>query len=141
MYDDVLIPTDGSEAVDRALDHAIPLASDHDATVHALYVVDGRVLAANSGDLREAVAADLRSQGDTAVQAVADRAGAAGLDVETTVTQGTPDTEIVAYAASNDVDLVVLSPTGKSPRERIQSLGSVSDRVADDATVPVLLVK
>ncbi len=141
MYDDVLIPTDGSEAVDRALDHAIPLASDHDATVHALYVVDGRVLAANSGDLREAVAADLRSQGDTAVQAVADRAGAAGLDVETTVTQGTPDTEIVAYAASNDVDLVVLSPTGKSPRERIQSLGSVSDRVADDATVPVLLIK
>jgi len=141
MYDDVLIPTDGSEAVDRALDHAIPLASDHDATVHALYVVDGRVLAANSGDLREAVAADLRSQGDTAVQAVADRAGAAGLDIETTVTQGTPDTEIVAYAASNDVDLVVLSPTGKSPRERIQSLGSVSDRVADDATVPVLLIK
>jgi nucleotide-binding universal stress UspA family protein len=141
MYDDVLIPTDGSEAVDRALDHAIPLASDHDATVHALYVVDGRVLAANSGDLREAVAEDLRSQGDTAVQAVADRAGAAGLDVETTVTQGTPDTEIVAYAASNDVDLVVLSPTGKSPRERIQSLGSVSDRVADDATVPVLLIK
>jgi nucleotide-binding universal stress UspA family protein len=141
MYDDVLIPTDGSEAVDRALDHAIPLAGDHDATVHALYVVDGRVLAANSGDLREAVAADLESQGETAVQAVADRAEAAGLDVETTVTRGTPDTEIVAYAASNDVDLVVLSPTGKSPRERIQSLGSVSDRVADDATVPVLLIK
>ena len=63
MYDDVLIPTDGSEAVDRALDHAIPLAGDHDATVHALYVVDGRVLAANSGDLRAAVAADLESQG------------------------------------------------------------------------------
>lgn len=141
MYDDVLIPTDGSEAVDRALDHAIPLASDHDATVHALYVVDGRVLAANSGDLREAVAADLKSQGEAAVKAVVDRAEAAGLDVETTVTQGTPDTEIVAYATSNDVDLVVLSPTGKSPRERIQSLGSVSDRVADDATVPVLLIK
>ena len=141
MYDDVLIPTDGSEAVDRALDHAIPLASDHDATVHALYVVDGRVLAANSGDLREAVAADLKSQGEAAVKAVVDRAEAAGLDVETTVTQGTPDTEIVAYATSSDVDLVVLSPTGKSPRERIQSLGSVSDRVADDATVPVLLIK
>ena len=141
MYDDVLIPTDGSEAVDRALDHAIPLASDHDATIHALYVVDGRVLAANTGDLREAVAADLETQGDEAVRAVADRAMAADLDAETTVTQGTPDTEIVAYAASNDVDLVVMSPTGKSPRERIQSLGSVSDRVADDATVPVLLVK
>ena len=141
MYDDVLIPTDGSEAVDRALDHAIPLASDHDATIHALYVVDGRVLAANTGDLREAVAADLETQGDEAVRAVADRAMAATLDTETTVTKGTPDTEIVAYAASNDVDLVVMSPTGKSPRERIQSLGSVSDRVADDATVPVLLVK
>jgi nucleotide-binding universal stress UspA family protein len=28
-----------------------------------------------------------------------------------------------------------------SPRERIRSLGSVSDRVTDDASVPVFLIK
>jgi len=141
MYDDLLIPTDGSDAVDRALDHGIPLAVDHDATVHALYVVDRRVATAGSADLHDEVVADLEAQGAEAVSAVADRARTAGLDVETEVRQGTPDAVIVGYAEEAGVDVIVMSPEGKSPRERIQSLGSVSDRVADDASVPVFLIK
>jgi nucleotide-binding universal stress UspA family protein len=141
MYDDILVPTDGSEAVDRALDHAVRLASDHDAAIHALYVVDQRVATANSGDLHDEVVADLEAQGEAAVAAVAERAEEVDLDVETHIARGTPDTEIVSYADENGIDVIVMSPEGKSPRERIRSLGSVSDRVADDATVPVFLVK
>jgi len=141
MYDDILVPTDGSEAVDRALEHAIRLASDHDAAVHALYVADRRIATASSGDLHDEIIADLETQGEAAVAAVAERAEEAGLDVETHVVRGTPDSEIVSYAEENGIDVIVLSPEGKSPRERIQSLGSVSDRVADDATVPVFLIK
>ncbi|MFW5917470.1 MAG: universal stress protein [Halorubrum sp.] len=141
MYDDILVPTDGSEAVDRALDHAIGLASDHDATVHALYVVDRRIATASSGDLHDEVVADLESQGEEAVDSVVERAEEAGLDVEAHVVEGTPDTEIVDYADENGIDVIALSPEGKSPRERIRSLGSVSDRVAADATVPVFLIK
>ncbi|SDF54085.1 Nucleotide-binding universal stress protein, UspA family [Halorubrum xinjiangense] len=141
MYDEILVPTDGSEAVDRALDHALRLATDHDATIHALYVVDQRVTTANSGDLHEEIVEDLESQGDAAVAAVADAASEAGLDAETHVAHGTPDAEIVAYAEENGIDVIVMSPEGKTPRERIQSLGSVSDRVADDASVPVFLIK
>ena len=141
MYDDILVPTDGSEAVDRALEHAVRLATDHDTTVHALYVVDRRITAANSGDLHDEVVADLESQGESAVAAVADAATTAGLDAATHVVHGTPDVEIVAYADEVGADVIVLSPEGKSPRERIESLGSVSDRVADDASVPVFLIK
>ena len=141
MYDDLLIPTDGSDAVDRALDHGLPLAVDHDATVHALYVVDRRVVTAGSADLHDEVVADLETQGAEAVSAVADKVRTAGLDVETEVRQGTPDAVIVGYAEEAGVDVIVMSPEGKSPRERIRSLGSVSDRVADDATVPVFLIK
>jgi nucleotide-binding universal stress UspA family protein len=141
MYDDILVPTDGSEAVDRALDHALRLASDHDAVVHALYVVDQRVATANSGDLHDEIVADLQAQGEEAVAAVAERAEEIGLDAETHIVRGTPDTEIVSYADDHGIDVIVMSPEGKSPRERIRSLGSVSDRVADDATVPVFLVK
>ena len=141
MYDDILVPTDGSEAVDRALEHAVRLAVDHDATLHALYVVDRRIATANTGDLHDEVVADLESQGEDAVEAVADAAAEAGLDVETRIARGTPDTEIVEYAADAGIDVIVMSPEGKSPRERIRSLGSVSDRVADDASVPVFLIK
>ncbi|MEM4782584.1 MAG: universal stress protein, partial [Halalkalicoccus sp.] len=38
MYDSVLIPTDGSEMVDVTLEHGLRIASDNDATIHALYV-------------------------------------------------------------------------------------------------------
>ena len=141
MYDDILVPTDGSDAVDRALEHAIRLATDHDATVHALYVVDRRIATANSGELHDEIVADLESQGEAAVGAVAERAESAGLDAETRVRSGTPDTEIVSYAEERGIDVIVMSPEGKSPRERIRSLGSVSDRVADDASVPVFLIK
>ncbi|MDB2240752.1 universal stress protein [Halorubrum ezzemoulense] len=141
MYDEILVPTDGSEAVDRALEHAVRLATDHDATLHALYVVDRRIAAANSGDLHDEVVEDLESQGGAAVAAVADAAAEAGLDAETHVAHGTPDTEIVGYADEAGIDVIVMSPEGKSPRERIRSLGSVSDRVADDASVPVFLIK
>ena len=140
MYDDILVPTDGSEAVDRARDHAIRLATDHGATLHALYVVDQRVTTANSGDLHEEVVEDLESQGEAAVDAVAEAAAEAGIDAETHVAYGTPDTEIVEYAEEAGIDVIVMSPEGKSPRERIQSLGSVSDRVADDASGPVFLI-
>ncbi|MDB2237653.1 universal stress protein [Halorubrum ezzemoulense] len=141
MYDEILVPTDGSEAVDRALEHAVRLATDHDATLHALYVVDRRIAAANSGDLHDEVVEDLESQGEAAVAAVADAAAEAGLNAETHVAHGTPDTEIVGYADEAGIDVIVMSPEGKSPRERIRSLGSVSDRVADDASVPVFLIK
>ena len=141
MFDTVVVATDGSESAERAVTVALGLAGRFDATVHALYVVDQRVTTANSGELHDEVVADLEAQGETAVGAVADATAEAGLEVETHVVHGTPDAEIVSYADEAGVDVIVMSPEGKSPRERIRSLGSVSDRVADDASVPVFLIK
>jgi nucleotide-binding universal stress UspA family protein len=138
-YETVLVPTDGSEEVDRALEHALRLATDHDATVHALYVVDGRVLKAASGD-RESVAADLHGQGEDAVGRVAARAADAGVDCVTAVREGTPDVTIRAYAAEVDADVVVMAPRGLTGRDRLRSLGSVTERVVTSAERPVLVV-
>lgn len=141
MYETILVPTDGSETVDHTLPHALRLASDHGATVHALSVVDRRVLHATAADLRDDVRADLEAQADAAVATVADEARAADVDVETTVREGAPAREIVAYADETDTDVIVLGPQGKTPREKAGGLGSVSDRVASDAAASVFLVK
>ena len=141
MYETLLVPTDGSETVDRTLPHALELAADHDATVHALYVVDRRVVRASSDDLVEDVRADLERQGEAAVEAVADRASEAGVDTETVLRHGTPDKEIVAYAEEIDADVIVSGPHGKTPRRKVEGLGSVSDRVVADASTSVFLVK
>jgi len=138
-YDTVLVPTDGSDEVSRALGHALRTATDHDATVHALYVVDGRMLRA-AGDERETVAADLHGRGEDAVAAVAERAGEAGVEAVTAIREGTPDVAIRDYAADVDADVVVMAPHGRTGRERLRSLGSVTERVVTDAERPVLVV-
>ncbi len=141
MYETLLVPTDGSETVDRTLPHALRLAADHGATVHALYVVDQRVVKASSDELREDIRTDLERQGEAAVEAVAERASEAGIECETAVRHGTPDKEVVAHAEEAGADVIVIGPHGKTPRKKIEGLGSVSDRVVADAPTSVFLVK
>jgi len=141
MYDSILVPTDGSQTIDGTLSHAIRMAADTGATIQALFVIDTRVIHATSGELREDLADDLAEQGAAAVEHVADRAAEAELDVETAVRKGTPDKEIITYADEHDTDVIVIGTHGKTPREKLQSLGSVSERVVDTAEMPVFVIK
>lgn len=141
MYDDVLIPTDGSETVEEAVSHALPIATDNDATVHALYVVDSRITAAADRETRDDVESSLQSEGESAVDTVATRAAEEGLETATAIRQATPWRGILEYVDETGIDLVVIGSHGKTPREKITSLGSVSERVVDGAEVPVLVVR
>ena len=49
-YDDILVPTDGSTAAMRAARHALALASELGASVHALSVVDDTALGLTEAD-------------------------------------------------------------------------------------------
>jgi nucleotide-binding universal stress UspA family protein len=140
-YDTVLVPTDGSEGIERVLEHALRLALDHDATVHALNVVDQRIVRAAADEERDGVAADLRERGDGAVERVEELALEAGVDVTATVREGVPDREIREYAAEVDADVVVLGTHGRTGRDRLASLGSVTERVVTDAERPVFVVQ
>ncbi|AFZ74903.1 universal stress protein [Natronobacterium gregoryi] len=140
MYDDVLVPTDGSDTVLETLEHALPIAADNDATVHSLYVVDTRITAAaadNATDLTET----LEKDGREAIAEVEDRASAATLETTGEVREGTPAKTILDYADEHGIDLIVIGTRGKSPREKVTSLGSVSERVVDNASIPVFVVR
>ena len=141
MYDDILVPTDGSAVIETTLEHGLRIASDHDATVHALYVVDNRIVRAAADGPQEEIKATLEREGTDAVEAVADRAADAGLDATTVCRRGIPDREIRAYADEADIDLIVIGTHGKSAREKLRTMGSVTERVVDDARVPVLVVR
>ncbi|ERH01221.1 MAG: universal stress protein UspA related nucleotide-binding protein [Halonotius sp. J07HN6] len=140
MYDSILVPTDGSDAVDRTLPHALRLAADHDATVRALAVVDIRSIQAAGTDDRDGVDAELTADAEASVAEIADRAAERDLNVETSVRHGTPDKEIIHETQEEDLDVIVIGTDSKSPREKI-ALGSVSERVVDSAEVPVFVVK
>ncbi|GAB7091273.1 universal stress protein [Halorubrum luteum] len=139
MYDEILVPTDGSPASDAAIDHAIDLAERYDARLHALYVVDGAAystLEAGSEIVLEA----LESEGKDATERVARAAGDAGIDAVTTVSSGTAYRSIIDYADENDVDMIVMGTHGRKGIDRYL-LGSVTERVVRTSDVPVLTVR
>jgi nucleotide-binding universal stress UspA family protein len=133
MYDDVLIPTDGSRGADAALEHAIEIATQWEATLHGLYVVDSRV--ARSGPLREA----LRDEGREALRDVEVAGTQAGLSVVTEVAEGSPHEEILEYVSEHGIDVVVMGTHGRTGIDRLV-MGSVAERVNRLSPVPVLTV-
>ncbi|WP_248896867.1 universal stress protein [Haloplanus halobius] len=139
MYDAILVPTDGSEGVDRTLEHALEMARNHDATVHALYVIDRRFELAADED-RDDLIERLRDRGETAVAAVADAAADAGVDVVTDVREGIPYKAILQYADEAGVDVITMGTHGRTGRDRLAHLGSVTERIVENATVPVFVV-
>ncbi|MHB9285580.1 universal stress protein [Halobacteriales archaeon Cl-PHB] len=140
MYDRVLVPTDGSEGTSKTLDHALDLASRHDATVHAMAVVDERQFEGLAGEHRFETEQTLQDNCERAVEKVIDRAAAEGVDCETVIREGVPSQRIVEYAAEDGIDVVVMGTHGRSAHERIATLGSVTQRVVENADVPVFVV-
>jgi len=139
MYDAILVPTDGSEGVDHTLDHALEMANNHDATIHALYVIDRRFELAADED-RDDLIARLTERGEAAVATVAERAEAAGVDAVTDVREGVPYKTILGYADEVAVDVITMGTHGRTGRDRLAHLGSVTERVVENATVPVFVV-
>ncbi|KAB1187457.1 MULTISPECIES: universal stress protein [Haloferax] len=137
MYDAILFPTDGSEGSERAREHALALAADQHATLHVLNVVEAT---APGASLHELVADNLRELGEGIVSEVAEMGTDRGIDVETTVVEGDPARTIVAYAESNDIDVIVM-PTHGRPELTKAIVGSVTDKVIRTGDVPVTVVK
>ncbi|WP_435075315.1 universal stress protein [Halorubrum sp. HHNYT27] len=144
MYDRILLPTDGTEGVDRAIDHAVDAADRYDATLHVLYVVDSDIVNAYSGDEfvdgSEGAAETLEDRGRDALDAVAAHAADAGVDTVTTLVYGVPHEEILRYIDEEDIDLTVMGSKRRSGNYR-RMLGSVTERVSRRSVSPVSIVK
>jgi nucleotide-binding universal stress UspA family protein len=140
MYDTILVPTDGSEGTAETLEHAIDAAKRRDATIHALSVVDRRVYLAAAGEQQDDVEDALREDAREAVEMVERTAGDAGVSVTTAIREGVPYRTILDYADEHGVDLVVMGTHGKTGRDKLASLGSVTERVVQNTDRPVLVV-
>ncbi|WP_372479586.1 universal stress protein [Halomicrobium sp. HM KBTZ05] len=139
-YDDILLPTDGSKGTEDTVGHALTLARNHDATLHVLYVVDRRRFLAADKETQDDVIEALREQGEVAIDDVTVTAEDAGVTVETAMEEGIPHKTIQKYATDNDIDVVTMGTHGQTGRDRVATLGSVTERVLKGVDVPVLVV-
>jgi len=137
MIDTVVIATDGSESVTRAVDVALDLAERFDADVHALYIVDAGEVESAPDDIRDEMRSALEERGEAATADVAERAGR---QLTTAVREGRPANEIRAYARDVDADVVATGTRGRHGENRFL-IGSVAERVVRTCPVPVLTVR
>lgn len=139
MYDAILLPTDGSEAAEVAIDQAIGQAQAFEATLHVLFVVEVEATAPMQITLGS-VADRLEEEGSGMTNRIGEKAEAAGVEVVTEVTHGVADEEIIEYATEQDIGLIVMGTHGRRGVDR-QLLGSVTERVVRSSPVPVLTVR
>jgi nucleotide-binding universal stress UspA family protein len=137
MFETVVIATDGSESVGRAVAVAADLAERFDATVHALSVVDTDEVDASPESVRADFREALEERAEDATESIRERVGGS---VVTAVREGRPPIEITAYAREQDADVVAMGTRGRHGENRFL-IGSVAERVVRTCPVPVLTVR
>ncbi|WP_278000023.1 universal stress protein [Halocatena marina] len=138
MYENILLPFDGSEGAAEVLHHASELAHWADATIQILYVADTTRDSVTVVDGHTVDA--LAQQGEDIVDEASKILDSLGVPYETDVVQGNPAPTIVEYAERYDQDLVVMPTHGRDGISRYL-IGSVSEKVVRLSSVPVLTVR
>lgn len=141
--DRVLVPVDGSDAAERAVEHGIAVADRYDAALHALYVFDpeeARELRRSEGD--DAAAADAESFLDS-VRTLCDDRGVAStsstaLGFSTGRLSQHPGSVILDCAEDVDADFVVVPR--EAPTKGAGVLAKAAEYVLSYASQPVLSV-
>jgi nucleotide-binding universal stress UspA family protein len=138
MYDHILFPIDGTDSLADVFPHTVDIARRRDATVHVLYVVDDRAFLTLAETMQDDVLEELRSEGEAALTEAERRFTDEGIDTASELRRGNPVEEILDYIDAAGVDFVTMGTHGGDSQEAV--VGSVSEKVAKSATVPVLTV-
>jgi nucleotide-binding universal stress UspA family protein len=134
MFDDILVPTDGSECAQTAVSYAEDMATRYEAKVHALCVADSRALE-NAPHYEQ-----IKKERAELAESTCSDLSVSGVPVERAVRTAVPHRGILRYATERDVDLIVMGTHGRTGVERYL-LGSVTEKVVRLSDVPVLSVK
>lgn len=141
MYDNILIPYDGTDESRKGARHGVELASAVGATVHALYVIDlpGAPRTVYVRDDEEEMRKEYEEFGEEVTSEIHEMATERGVRCEKVLKSGSIHKEIVDYADENDMDLIVM---GSAYRGTLGAVfGGSAERVVRASQVPVTTVR
>ena len=146
MYQNLLIPTDGSELSRKAVESGLALAALCKASVVVLQVVpryphdyfEGGLTKQSDIDRQEKHWSDAAQQGLDTIKA---EGTARGVKVTTAVFKSDMVAEtIIAAAKKHECDLIVMASHGRRGIKRLL-LGSETQHVLTDSHIPVLVLR
>jgi nucleotide-binding universal stress UspA family protein len=139
----ILFPTDLSDAAAEAQLYACSLAEQYGAELHVLSVVQDVTLVSPDPNMPWVIPGssldEVKASVTAALEKIPDPAWSAGKKVVRTVVSGIPFLEIIRYAKSNAIDLIVLGTHGRTGLAHVL-LGSVAEKVIRTAPCPVLSI-
>ena len=139
-YEDVLVPTDGSDCANQALATGVDVVSAEEATLHLLSVI---ALTSLGVDVRSDIQQSMLEESATELlEEAADFAANAGVEsVSKAIEHGPSIPEAIrSYIDGHDVDLVVVGTHGRTGFDRYM-LGSVTEALVRTSSIPVLTVR
>lgn len=140
----VLVPTDFSDASESALRYGKAMAERFGATLHVVHVMEdllahawaAEVYVSSMPQLRDEIEKESRLR----LGALLTDAERKAFRAETALLAGNPFLEIIRYAKTHDIDLIVMGTHGRGPIAHML-LGSVAEKVVRKSPCPVLTVR
>lgn len=144
MFQHILVPLDGSARAEQVLSVAVRLARISEGTITLLNVVDIAHEAVVYG-VGGAFLSPQTIEGDLTdarhyLEQVAQRQDLAGVSIEKRTVVGNPAESILSCVEELPFDLIVMSSHGYTGFKR-RLLGSVAEKVARHAPIPVLILR
>ena len=139
----ILLPTDFSSYSATATQYACELATKFDAELHLLHALEVHLSSTPGFALGLALPQyvhESRAAAEKALASVLDPQWSVGRKVVQAVVEGSPKVEIVRYARTRQIDLIVLATHGRSGLAHV-IIGSVAESVVRTAPCPVLTVR
>lgn len=138
-FENILVPTDGSEYTKAAVRKAMELAKLSGGRITALYVLDQTILTNMPMDTAVMnVYNTLEKEGKAAVDFVRDLGAEEGVPVELSIKEGTPVKVILDESPNYDV--IVMGTLGRTGMSKLL-MGSVAERVVRASQCPVMVVR
>lgn len=155
MTQKILVPHDGSEMSDRALNKAVEFAKLLKSEIILLHILDDKLvpsgaimslLGEKSGTVRDAKLRILQIVRIGAEQLLKERTEKVrknGINVRFIVGMGPPADGIANVAKNENVNLIIIGSKEleKENNDKLKLLGSVTRRVSEISECPVMIVK
>jgi nucleotide-binding universal stress UspA family protein len=141
----ILLPTDFSDYSAIATTYACDLAMKYDAELHLLHTLEAHLTATPSFgrgldlDFPKYIK-ESKEAADKALTSILDPQWSAGRQIVHAVVEGSPKTEIVRYARTHEIGLIVLATHGRTGLAHV-IMGSVAEIVVRTSPCPVLTVR
>jgi nucleotide-binding universal stress UspA family protein len=153
MYQRILVPFDGSMHSKKSLNHAIEIAKASNGIIYLCTIISinpiippgslfGLVKSASRAQLQKKLLTSAKKDAKLMEQEQIAYCKARGVTAHyKTIIDGNVVEEILGFAKNKSIDLIVIGSQGLQKINKIRILGSVSRKISELASCPVLIIR